>query len=65
MQQKYTVTGRHFVDELRIIVPELQIIIFIPWAYCIKRIFPARKTSETKQMLIRFFGLKKGLFPLF
>ena len=34
-------------------------------AYCIKRIFQARKTFETKQMLIRFFDLKKGLFPLF
>ena len=34
-------------------------------AYCIKRIFQAQKTSETKQMLIRFFDLKKGLFPLF
>ena len=34
-------------------------------AYCKKRIFPVRKTSETKQMLIHFFDLKKGLFPLF
>ncbi len=34
-------------------------------AYCIKRIFQLQKTSETKQMLIRFFDLKKGLFSLF
>ncbi|RHR55559.1 hypothetical protein DWW90_13890 [Parabacteroides sp. AF17-28] len=34
-------------------------------AYCKKRLFQAQKTSETKQMLIRFFDLKKGLFPLF
>ena len=33
--------------------------------YCKKRIFQVQKTSETKQMLIRFFNLKKGLFPLF
>ncbi|RHR52840.1 hypothetical protein DWW90_16920, partial [Parabacteroides sp. AF17-28] len=34
-------------------------------AYCIKRIFQPQKTSETKQMLIHFFDLKKGLFLLF
>ena len=34
-------------------------------AYCIKRIFQTQKASETKQMLIRFLGLKKGLFRLF
>ncbi len=32
--------------------------------YCIKRFFQAQKTVETKQMLIRFFDLKKGLFRL-
>ena len=34
-------------------------------AYCKKRIFQVQKTSETEQMLIRFFDLKKGLFLLF
>ena len=34
-------------------------------AYSIKRIFQTQKTSETKQMLIRFLGLEKGLFRLF
>ncbi|RDU49190.1 hypothetical protein DWU89_10485 [Parabacteroides acidifaciens] len=33
--------------------------------YCIKRIFQPQKTFETKQMLIHFFDLKKGLFRLF
>ena len=34
-------------------------------AYCKKRIFLLQETSETKQMLIHFFDLKKELFPLF
>ncbi|RHR58246.1 hypothetical protein DWW90_11445 [Parabacteroides sp. AF17-28] len=34
-------------------------------AYCIKRFFRARKTSETKQMSTHFFGPKKGVVPLF
>ncbi|RDU50882.1 hypothetical protein DWU89_02595 [Parabacteroides acidifaciens] len=34
-------------------------------AYCKKLLFQIRKTSKTEQMLIHFFGLKKGLFPLF
>ena len=34
-------------------------------AYCIKRIFQVKKRPESEQMLIRFFGLKKGLFLLF
>ena len=34
-------------------------------AYCIKRFFRARKTSETKQMSTQFFGPKNRLFPLF
>ena len=33
-------------------------------AYCIKRIFSVRKTFETKQMLICFAVVKKGLFPM-
>ncbi|RHR62773.1 hypothetical protein DWW90_00680 [Parabacteroides sp. AF17-28] len=34
-------------------------------AYCIKRIFQFQKTFKIKQMLIHFFDLKKGLFPIF
>ena len=33
-------------------------------AYCKKRIFQARKTSETEQMLTHFSAVKKGLFPM-
>ncbi len=33
-------------------------------AYCIKRFFQIQKTSETKQMLIYFSAVKKGLFPM-
>ena len=33
-------------------------------AYCIKRVFQGKKTSETEQMLIYFSAIKKGLFPM-